>query len=165
MLSTEEKHEIDEELKHFDYKRGACIEALKIVQRHRGWVSGDGLQDIAEYLEMSPENLDNVATFYNLIFRKPVGEHVIRICDSVSCWVVGYRQILARISNKLNIELGETTEDNKFTLVPIQCLGTCDHAPALMIDDELYRDLTPDEIEEILDEYQSGKRGNGKAAH
>jgi len=164
MLSPEEKKEIDEELAHVDYKRGASIEALKIVQRHRGWVSDEGIQDIAEYLEMSPENLENVATFYNLIFRKPVGKHVIRICDSISCWILGYDQIRDQISEKLGIGLGETTEDEMFTLLPIQCLGTCDHAPALMIDDDLYRDLTPEQIDSILEEYQSGKRGNGQTA-
>jgi len=164
MLSPEEKKEIDEELAHVDYKRGASIEALKIVQRHRGYVSDEGIQDIAEYLELSPENLENVATFYNLIFRKPVGKHVIRICDSISCWILGYDQLRDRITEKLGIGLGETTEDEMFTLLPIQCLGTCDHAPALMIDDDLYRDLKPDQIDTILDEYQSGKRGNEQTA-
>ncbi len=165
MLSPEEKKEIDEELSHVDYKRGASIEALKIVQRHRGWVSDEGIQDIAEYLEMSPENLDNVATFYNLIFRKPVGKHVIRICDSVSCWILGYDQLRDRITEKLGIGLGETTDDEMFTMLPIQCLGTCDHAPALMIDDDLYRDLKPEQLDSILDEYKSGKRGNGKTTN
>ncbi|HKJ68482.1 MAG TPA: NADH-quinone oxidoreductase subunit NuoE [bacterium] len=153
MLSDQEKHEIDQEIRHMPNKKAACIEALKAVQRHRGWVSDEGVADIAEYLEISPDEVDSVATFYNLIFRKPVGEHVIMICDSVSCWIDGYEQILQALRDALGITLGETTEDGKFTLLPIQCLGTCDHAPALMIDTDLHRDLKPENITEILEQY------------
>lgn len=153
MLTPEEKKEIDEELKHYDYKRGACIEALKIVQRRRRWISDESLKDIAAYLDMSPEQLDNVATFYNLIFRKPVGEHMIMICNSISCWIMGYERIRKQINNTLGIDLGETTKDDKFTMLPIQCLGTCDHAPALMIDDTLHRDLDQQKIETILNSF------------
>ncbi|MBS1271023.1 MAG: NADH-quinone oxidoreductase subunit E [Candidatus Marinimicrobia bacterium] len=154
MLSPEEKHEIDEELKHLPYKESAAIDALKIVQNHRGWVTDEALDDVGEYLDMSPDALDSIATFYNLIFRKPVGEHVIRICDSVSCYLTGYENLRDAITKKLGIKLGGTTEDNKFTFLPIQCLGTCDHAPAMMIDDELYRDLTPEKLDEIFAQYK-----------
>lgn len=154
MLTSEEKREIDEEIHHMPTRKSACIEALKIVQRHRRWISDDSLKAIAEYLEMSPDELDSVATFYNLIFRKPVGEHVIFLCDSVSCWIMGYEQIKETITNKLGISFGETTDDDLFTFLPIQCLGTCDRAPAMMIDETLYRDLTPEKVEKILDEYR-----------
>mgnify|MGYP006279328921 CR=1 FL=1 len=154
MLTSEEKREIDEEIHHMPTRKSACIEALKIVQRHRRWISDDSLKAIADYLEMSPDELDSVATFYNLIFRKPVGEHVIFLCDSVSCWIMGYEQIKETITNKLGISFGETTEDDLFTFLPIQCLGTCDRAPAMMIDEALYRDLTPEKVEKILDEYR-----------
>jgi NADH-quinone oxidoreductase subunit E len=154
MLSDEERQEIEEELRLFPYKQAAGIEALKAIQRHRGWVSDEGIQDLAEFLGMSPEELDNIATFYNLIFRKPVGKHVIHICDSISCWIMGYEGVRDRLRERLNIRMGETTGDGQFTLLPIQCLGTCDHAPALMIDDDLYRDLTPEQIDEILTKYR-----------
>jgi len=154
MLSEDERREIDEEIQNMPNRKAACIEALKAVQRHRQWVSDEGIADIADYLEMSPDEVDSVATFYNLIFRKPVGEHIIRICDSVSCWVTGYRDILNTLQETLGISLGETTADGKFTLLPIQCLGTCDHAPALMIDEDLHRDLGPDRIGEILAKYK-----------
>ncbi|MCF7805899.1 MAG: NADH-quinone oxidoreductase subunit NuoE [Candidatus Marinimicrobia bacterium] len=154
MLNPEEKKEIDEEIGKIPYKESAAIDALKIVQNHRGWVSEEGLNDVADYLEMSPDSLDSIATFYNLIFRKPVGEHIIRICDSVSCYITGYNGIKQAISDHLGIEPGETTEDNKFTFLPIQCLGTCDRAPAIMVDDDLHRDLTPAKIPGILDQYK-----------
>ncbi|MFZ0391959.1 MAG: NADH-quinone oxidoreductase subunit NuoE [Calditrichia bacterium] len=154
MLSEAEIKEIEEELKLFPTRRAACIEALKVVQRHRRWVSDEGVQDIARFLEMTAEEVDSVATFYNLVFRRPVGRHVILICDSISCWVMGYEKILAHLRERLGIGLGDTTADDRFTLLPIPCLGTCDHAPALMIDNDLHRDLTPEKLDEIIARYE-----------
>ena len=90
MLTAEEINEIETEAARYPKRDAVCIDALKIVQRHRGWVSDESVRDIAGHLGMSPTDLDSVATFYNLIFRKPVGRHVIMICDSVSCWIMGY---------------------------------------------------------------------------
>ena len=153
MLTTEEKKEIEAEFPCYEQKRAVCVEALKIVQRHRGWVSDEVLIAVAEFLEMTPAELDAVATFYNLIFRKPVGKHVILVCDSVSCWIMGYERILQHLQERLGIVLGETTADGVFTLLPIVCLGACDQAPAMMIDDELYGNLDPAKIDEILANY------------
>jgi NADH-quinone oxidoreductase subunit E len=150
MLSEEEKKEIEAEMRHYNHKRAACVDALKIVQRHRGCVSDESLRELAQYLEMTPDELDNVATFYNLIFRKPVGKHVVLVCDSVTCWIVGYERLRQRLSERLGIALGETTADGRFTLLPIVCLGTCDHAPAMMIDNDLYRDIDPEKLDGIL---------------
>jgi NADH-quinone oxidoreductase subunit E len=149
MLTEEERREIEEELKHYTRKRAACIEALKIVQRRRGWIS-DELADIAGMLDMSVDELDDVATFYSLIFRRPVGKHVILICDSVSCWVTGYDPLRGHLEKRLGISPGETTADGQFTLLPTACLGACDQAPVMMIDDVLYGNLTPEKIDELL---------------
>ena len=157
MLSPDERKEIDEEVKRNASKQGACIEAMKIVQHHRGRVPDESIREIAEHLEMSPDQLDGVATFYNLIFRKPVGNHVIYLCDSVSCWIKGCSAVREHLTEKLGVDFGQTTKDTQFTLLPIQCLGTCDHAPAMMIDDALFRDLTADFVDNILRVYQSQK--------
>lgn len=154
MLSPEERQEIEAEMPHYPDKQAVAIDAMKIVQRHRGWISDESIRDIAEFLDMSADDLDSVATFYNLIFRKPVGRHVILVCNSVSCWVMGYDRLRERLCQRLGIQLGETTSDRRFTLLPIVCLGTCDHAPALMIDNDLYRDLSPDSAEQMLEGYQ-----------
>lgn len=158
MLTDNERQQIEHELRHYPTRRAACIEALKIVQRHRGWVSDEGIRDIAAFLGMTSAELDSVATFYNLIFRRPVGKHVIRICDSVSCWIMGYDRIREHLTARLGITLGETTPDARFTMLPIQCLGTCDHAPALMIDEDLYRGLDPAAVDAILTKYRSETR-------
>ncbi len=153
MLTTEEKNEIDHAISLVPVRKAAGIDALKIVQEHRRWISDESLRDIAAYMDMSPEELDSVATFYNLIFRKPVGRHIILLCDSISCWVMGYENILQDLSTKLGIKYGETTTDGRYTLLPNCCLGTCDCAPALMIDDDLYRNLTTDQLDYILAKY------------
>lgn len=154
MLTEKERIKLDEEISHLPYPSAACIEALKIVQDERGWVSDQGVTDIAEHLQMSAEQVDSVATFYNLIFRKPVGRHVVLMCDSISCWVLGYEEMIKHFKHKLNITWGETTSDDRFTLLPIPCLGTCDRAPAMIIDDELHRDLTIEKLDEILSTYE-----------
>lgn len=154
MLTKEEKQLINDKVKQYPRKQAACIEALKIVQDHRRWISDESLKAIAAYLEMTPEELDSIATFYNLIFRKPVGRHMILVCDSISCWILGYEKIVEKLQNTLGIQFGETTEDERFTLLPIPCLGTCDHAPALMIDHDLHRDLSSEKIEAILKKYE-----------
>src|SRR5258708_33360354 len=141
MLTAEEINEIEAEAAHYPTREAVCIDALKIVQRRRGWVSDESLRDIAGHLGMSPTDLDSVATFYNLIFRKPVGRHVIFVCDSVSCYIMGYDGLRAKLEKKLGIKYGQTTADKRFTLLPICCLGTCDKAPAMLIDQDLHRGL------------------------
>jgi NADH-quinone oxidoreductase subunit E len=147
MLTAEEINEIETEAARYPKREAVCIDALKIVQRHRGWVSDESIRDIAGHLGMSPTDLDSVATFYNLIFRKPVGRHVIMICDSVSCWIMGYDRMRKHLRERLGIELGETTPDNRFTLLPIVCLGCCDHAPAMLVDSDLHGDLDLQKID------------------
>ncbi|HEV2495284.1 MAG TPA: NADH-quinone oxidoreductase subunit NuoE [Terriglobia bacterium] len=154
MLRPEVRQEIEAELEHYPTKQAVCIDAMLIVQKHRGWVSDESLKDLAEFLGMSVEDLDGVATFYNLIFRRPVGRHVIMVCDSVSCWIMGYERLRKHLTSRLGIQMGETTADGRFTLLPIVCLGTCDHAPAMMVDGDLHRDLDPEKVNVILEKYQ-----------
>ena len=97
MLTEKEKHEIDEELKTLPQRRAVVPEALKAVQRNRGWVSDEGVKDIAEYLGVTADEVDSIATFYSVILRRPVGRHVIWICDSVSCWITGFPGLLEHL--------------------------------------------------------------------
>jgi len=112
-----------------------------------------GVRAVAALLDMTPDELDSVATFYNLIFRQPVGRHVILVCDTVSCWVMGYEEIVAQLGERLGIAFGQTTADGRFTLLPIPCLGACDRAPAMMIDDDLHGPVLPEALDEILARY------------
>ena len=154
MLSAIEQQQIDEAIKVMPVKKAACIEALKVVQAHRRWISDESLKDVASYMEMTTEELDSVATFYNMLFRRPVGRHVILVCDSISCWVMGYENIRVEIESRLQIKYGQTTKDGRYTLLPNCCLGTCDCAPAFMIDNDLYRNVTVEQLDKILEKYQ-----------
>ena len=153
-LSDAEVQAIEAEVAHLPDRQSAAIDALRIVQVHRGWVSDASVSAIAQLLDMSPAAVDSIATFYNLIYRQPVGRHVILVCDSVSCFLLGSETISQTLTKILGIELGQTTEDDRFTLLPIVCLGACDHAPTLMIDEDLIHDVTPENLEGILQTYE-----------
>ena len=154
MLTTEEIHEIESEAAHYPRRDAVSIDALKIVQKYRGWVSDESLRDVAQHIGMSPTDLDSIATFYNLIYRRPVGRHVISVCDSVSCWIMGCDSIQEHLQKRLGIGLGETTADKRFTLLPTVCLGCCERAPALMVDGDLHTNLDPLKIDKELEKYK-----------
>jgi NADH-quinone oxidoreductase subunit E len=154
MLSEAEQQEIESAFKEYKYKQAACVEALKIVQRRRGWISDADIKDLSELLGMTPDELDGVATFYSLIFRRPVGRHVILMCDSVSCWIMGHERVFEHLQAKLGIAFGETSADSRFTLLPIACIGACDKAPAMIIDNTVYGDLDENKIDDILSGYE-----------
>jgi NADH-quinone oxidoreductase subunit E len=151
VLTAAELVEIDHEISHAPYRSAVAIDALKIVQKHHGWVSNQSLAGLADYLDMSNAELEGIATFYSLIYRKPVGDKVISLCDSVSCWIKGYAQLEKHISKQLGVKLGETTTDNRYTFLPAPCLGACDRAPVMMLGDDTHLDLTPDKIDQILE--------------
>lgn len=149
-LTPVEIREINAEIGHYEDKAAVGIEALKIVQKHRRWVSDECLIAVAELLEIAPAQLEGVATFYNLIYRQPVGKTVIHYCDSVTCWMLGSERVQERLCGHLNVEVGETSADGEFTILPIVCLGACDHAPVMMVGDELVLDVTDDAVNEIF---------------
>jgi NADH-quinone oxidoreductase subunit E len=154
MFTAEEQKEIDIELGKYPVKSAAGLEVLKIVQKHRRWISDESLSEVAHLVEMTEDELDSIATSYNHIFRKPVGRHVIFICDGMVCWIKGYDDILENITARLGIRLGETTPDNRFTLLPSSCLGVCEKAPAMIIDDDLWTDIDLAKVDEILSNYK-----------
>ncbi|HYP62547.1 MAG TPA: NADH-quinone oxidoreductase subunit NuoE [Acidocella sp.] len=152
-LEAELRQQIIAVAQQAEQKQAAGLDALKIVQKRFGFVSDQHLAEVAALLEMTAAELDGVATFYNLIFRRPVGRHVILLCDSVACWVMGEQAARAHLCKNLGINPGETTEDGRFTLLPIVCLGYCDHAPAMMVDDDQYGDLDATRLDAILERY------------
>jgi NADH-quinone oxidoreductase subunit E len=149
-LSEVELAEIDAEIAHAPYRPAVAIDALKIVQQHRGWVSDESLQAIARHLHMSAEELDGIATFYSLIFRRPVGEKIILLCNSVTCWIKDCDRLQGGISQRLGVGLGETTPDNQFTLLPVTCLGACDKAPVMMVGDDLFENVDDSTLDQLF---------------
>jgi NADH-quinone oxidoreductase subunit E len=153
MLSDVERGEIERELEQYPDRRAGSVEALRIVQRHRGWISDETLKDIAGFLRMTADELDAVATFYNLIFRKPVGRHVMFVCNSISCWIAGSDALIRETESRFGLRLGETSADGRLTVLPIVCLGVCDRAPAVMIDDDVLQ-ARPETMPDILQRYR-----------
>ena len=149
-LSTAEIYAINHEVTIMGNAESASIEALKIVQKQRGWISDDSLIAIAQCLDVSSAQLEGVATFYNHIYRQAVGHYVIHLCNSISCHLNNYNDILAEISRHLGISYGQTTSDNQFTLLSNVCLGSCDKSPTMMINGKHYHSLTPNSAISIL---------------
>jgi len=152
-LNPEDEAAMREEAGHYEQPQAACIEALKIVQRRHGWVPDEAIAAIARVLGIGPASVEGVATFYSLIFRQPVGRHVILVCDSSSCFLTGYDALHQALSERLGIGFGETTADERFTLLPACCLGACDGGPAMMIGDDVYGPVTGDDLPGILEAY------------
>lgn len=149
-LTAVEIAAIEHEASIMETREAAGIEALKVVQAHRGWISDESLYAISDLLAIPVAQLEGVATFYNLIYRQPVGKNVIHLCDSIACHLTGLDSVLAAIKQYLNIEYGQTTPDGKFTLLSNACLGSCDKAPAMMIGIEHYQHLNPESAVDIL---------------
>lgn len=149
-LSSDELSVIEHEVSIMETREAAGIEALKVVQKHRGWISDDSLIAIAQCLQISSAQLEGVATFYNLIYRQKVGHYVIHLCDSISCHLTGYDEILSVIQTYLGISYGQTTPDGEFTLLSNACLGSCDKSPAMMINGRHYHSLTKESVVSIL---------------
>ncbi len=159
VLSDKEIDAIEHECSLYEIRPAAAINALQIVQGERRWISDECLYAIANMLGMSAAELEGVATFYNLIYRQPVGEHVIHLCNSISCWLNDYQIIADHLSKTLNIEFGQTTADGKITLLPNVCLGCCNKAPALMLDGELVESLNIEAINKLLQTLRGGDNG------
>ncbi|QFQ32003.1 NADH-quinone oxidoreductase subunit NuoE [Buchnera aphidicola] len=154
VLSTHEINEIENQKKYYENYKAVAIEALKIVQKQRGWVSDLAIIEIAKILNINSSDIESVATFYSQIYRQPVGRNIIRYCDSVVCYLTGYQKIKKALENHLSIKTGCTTVDKRFTLLPICCLGNCDKSPTIMINEDLYSKLTPESVLNLLESYK-----------
>lgn len=152
-LSKNEKKEIEKEKKSYKTTKSISIEALKIIQKSRGWVSNDAIHAISKILQIPSVEIEEVATFYSQIFRKPVGRYIIRYCDSIVCYINDFKKIQICLQKFLNIKPGETTKNKNFTLVPTCCLGFCDKSPIISINSHYYPRITEESILFILEQY------------
>ena len=130
--------------------REAAVDLLKALQAHYGWLTDEAVEEAATLLGLSPLQVEELATFYEMLYRRPVGKRVIHVCDSISCWALGGETLLAHLGRALTIQPGETTADGIFTLLPCCCLGNCGAAPTMMIGETIYGSLTPENAVEII---------------
>ena len=153
ILTAEEITAIHEFMHHYPHARAASLDALKVVQKRNGWVDDAQVNAVANMLDVPVTDIEGVATFFNRIYRSPVGRHVILICDSVACYLTGYEALSAELQKQLGIGYGQTTPDGRFTILPICCLGNCDKGPAVLIDVDTYGPVTPAEVTQLLELY------------
>jgi len=132
------------------HPRELVIDILRAIQNNRGWVPDEGVEIAAELLGLSPLQVEEVATFYDKIYRQPVGKLVIHVCDSICCWSLGGEEVYHELQSLLGVHPGETTTDGVFTLLPTCCLGMCGKAPAMTVGPRAYERVTPAEVAEIL---------------
>lgn len=153
ILTADEIAGIDVYKHHYPQPRAAVLDALKLVQRRNGWIDDAQVLAIANLLQMNAPDVEGVATFFNRIYRQPVGRHVILLCDSIACYLNGYEALAAAFKKTLGIDYGQTTKDGRFTLLPICCLGNCDKGASVLIDEDTYGPVSPSDIELILEQY------------
>ena len=150
MIPEQLRQELKRRVAHAVTPREAAVDVMKELQRHYGWLSDEGLVEAAELLGLTTLQVEELATFYEMIYRRPVGRNVIHICDSVSCWAMGGETLLHRLEQQLGIKTGGTTADGLFTLLPCACLGNCGNGPTLIIGETIHHRVTPESARDIL---------------
>ncbi len=148
--SAETLKRVDEIVLRYPEKRAALLPVLHLIQRESGYISADAEKWAAEVLGIEPLRVREVLTFYTLFRRAPAGKYVIQVCRNLSCALGGSDDLLARLEARLGVPPGETTPDGKYTLLAAECLGHCDHAPCLMINDDDHGPVTPERLDAIL---------------
>jgi len=151
LLPEKTLRDLAERIRACPHPREMVIDVLRAIQDQRGWVSDEGVELAARLLGLPPIEVEEVATFYDKIYRQPVGRRVIHLCDSVCCFARGGSDILGHLEKRLGITLGQTTSDGMFTLLPTCCLGACGQAPAMSVNLRLYGHLTPEKVDQILE--------------
>ncbi len=151
MIPEKLKKELEARVASAITPREAAVDVMKEVQNHYGWLTDEGVVEAAEILGLSPLQVEELATFYEMIYRRPVGKKVIKVCDSISCWTMGDEELMAHLVKRLGVEPGGTTTDGMFTLLPCSCLGNCGNAPAMMVGENMYENLTQEKADEILE--------------
>jgi NADH-quinone oxidoreductase subunit E len=149
-LSAEGAKRVEELVRRYPKKEAALLPVLHIVQRERGFVSPQAEEWVAALLGISALQVREVLSFYTLLHRKPVGRYVIQVCRNISCFLAGSEDIVKHLEKKLGVRAGETTADGKYTLMAVECLGNCDHAPCLMVNDDDYGPVSRDSVDGIL---------------
>jgi NADH-quinone oxidoreductase subunit E len=155
MIPAELREQLQAKISGAAHPREQAINVMYAIQGHYGHLTDEGLVEAAELLGLTPLELEELATFYDFLYRRPVGKFVIHVCDGVVCWMFHENSVFEHLCRKLAVCAGETTPDGLFTVLPTACLGFCDHAPAMLINGRMYGPLTPDLIDEILEKLKT----------
>lgn len=157
MLPEKLRTELAARVLAVEHPRELVVDVMRAIQSEFGYLSDDGVKLTAQLLDMNPIEVEELATFYNYIYREPVGKHVIHVCNSLMCQMDGYLSIKDYLCQKLDIELGRTTSDGCITLLPACCLGYCDRSPAMLVDGKSHGNLTFDTLDRIIETLRGEK--------
>lgn len=157
-LSAESRKAIDTILTRYPNKRAAALPVLYVVQKQEGYVPEEAEPVVAEILEVPPVKVREVLSFYTLYHRQPIGKFNFQVCRTTSCWMCGAEKILGHLEKKLGIRDGETSEDKQFTLTEVECLGACELAPMMQLNDDYIGNLTIEQIDKIIDDIKKNKK-------
>lgn len=151
-------------LPRYANKQAAVLPSLHMIQHEYGWVPAQAMEEIASFLGLKPAEVIDTASFYEEYWLKPKGKHLVQVCRSIACEFCGQKDITEACKRKLGIDVGETTDDGVFTLIELECLGSCGSAPAALIDETLHENLTPAKVEQLIDETRH-QPGHGHGHH
>lgn len=157
-LTPERRAQLDENLSKYppDRKRSAVLFALFLVQEQQGYLTGNAMKHIAPLLDLTPAEVEDVATYYSMFFREPVGKYVLQVCRTLSCALNGAERVTEALSEKLGIRVGETDASGMFTLLEFECLGACDRAPIVMVNNEHWHEqATPESCSKLVDDIKA----------
>jgi NADH-quinone oxidoreductase E subunit len=148
-------------LPRYETTKGALLPTLHEVQHAYGWIPAQAMMEVAEFLKIAPAEVIDTATFYEEYWTKPKGKYLIQVCRSIACEFCGHEKITAAVRDKLGIDVGETTDDGMFTLIELECLGSCGTAPAALVNEHLEENITPARVMQVIDEVRAGKWEQG----
>jgi NADH-quinone oxidoreductase E subunit len=157
-FTPERRAQLDEILTKYppDQKRSAVLAALYLVQDQIGYLTANGMRHVAPILDMTPAEVEDVATYYVMFYREPVGKHVLQVCRTLSCALMGAERVTEALSEKLGIKVGETDKSGLFTLMEFECLGACDRAPIVMVNNEHWHErVRPEDVGKLVEEIKT----------
>jgi NADH-quinone oxidoreductase subunit E len=154
MLSDTACHKIQALMGQYPQKRSALIPSLQLAQKEAGYLSPEIVSEIARLFDLHPNEVNEVVSFYTMFYKKPLGKYVIQVCTNISCLLCNAEEIVARLVQRLGIKIGETSADRKFTLLEVECLGSCGTSPVIQINEDYYEELTIEKLDRILDGLQ-----------
>jgi NADH-quinone oxidoreductase subunit E len=155
MLPEEVRQELARQIAAAEHPREQVINVMYVLQKYYGYLSDEAVGEASDLLNLTSLEIEELATFYDFIYREPVGKFVIHVCDGVVCWMFHEGSVFDYLCQKLGVCAGEVTADGMFTVLPTACLGFCDHAPAMLINGVFYGDLTPQKVDEIIEKLRS----------
>jgi NADH-quinone oxidoreductase subunit E len=155
MIPEELRQRLTTQIVQAESPREQAVNVMYEVQRHYGYLSDEALQEAAALVSMTPLELEELATFYDFIYREPVGRFVLHVCDGVVCWMFHEGSLFDYMCRKLGVCAGEVSSDGMFTVVPTACIGLCDQAPAMVVNGQFFGNLTPDRIDAILEQLRT----------